>query len=109
MLEDQVGLGQRHLRMGRQLLDDENAQTAGVGRSDVQQEVICSGQEVDVPNLGTPPDPLGERNHSAARAGLQPDGDHRLQGTSQCCRIYVGMETANRTTGAERPHPAEAR
>jgi hypothetical protein len=109
MFEDEIGLGESDLSVRRQLIDDEVAQSGRVGRGDVQEEIVGTGQEIDVLHFWKRADSARESDHPAARTGLQPDRDHRLERAAQCGRIDIRVEAADRTARAQGADPTKTR
>src|SRR5215475_13721848 len=70
VFEDQRGLRARHVGVGIEVLHDERPQVIGVTRGDVKDEIVGSGQEVDVHDLRPGPDVPNEAADLAARIGL---------------------------------------
>src|SRR6478609_3159417 len=105
--EDQVGLGERHLRMPGEFLDDEPAQCLGVRGRDIEQEVVGAGQEIDLPDLRQRAHPLHERGDGTPACRTEPDRDQRLERQTHCCRIDIHMGAADDAAVPQRPHPGQ--
>ena len=69
VLEDQRRLGPRHVGVGVEVVDHEGPQICGVTGGHMDEEVIRTGQEVDVDHLRLAPDLLNERADLAPGTG----------------------------------------
>jgi hypothetical protein len=108
VLEDEAGLRDRDLGPRAELVDDEGPERLGVADSDVHQEVVGTGEEVHVQDLGPCRDVSGEGGELLARARLHPHRDHGAQAPAERGRVDVRVEAPDDAGLAQEPHARQA-
>jgi hypothetical protein len=102
------GLDMSDLRPDGEAVEDEVAQCIGVGKADVEEEVVGARDVVQLDHLRHRERRLAEGVDVGA--GVRPDTDRhdRLEAPSERAPVDVCMEATEDAAGVQRSHPLEA-
>jgi hypothetical protein len=109
VLKNQRCLRAGDIHVSVEILDDEGSQVVCIPRGNMNDEIVCATEEIDIHDLGFATNLLDESPNLSARMRLQAHRDQRLQRQANRCGVNVCIKTTDDPDLLESAHPTMTR